>query len=144
VIDVEASIESYDLGFDSGGFRSDLGTPVTEVKETSFSPLLLELHVHRAGEGLRPFALFGIGVTDISRPAISYTDQNSQLQTVEGVEVFSLDPCFALGGGIDYQRDESRLGGSIKARYIAVPGHTEPAQGAFTVTTSLSFALWSN
>jgi hypothetical protein len=141
VMDFVASVQSYNLTFDAAGFQRDWGTPSGDVGKTSISPALFELRVHRAGDGLRPTGSLGIGLMDISRPSIFYTDGQGQNQTLNGVEIFALDPCYVVGGGLQWLREQSWLGGSIDAKFVVAPGRTTPAQTTFVVTTSLSVML---
>ncbi len=128
-LDLVLGFESAVMAFDAGAFRRDLGLPPTTVVRAgsaSVAAALLGLRIHSDAEGLRPYGVLAVGLPEVSRPTIDYVDPVLGLVTVPGSDLFGIDPCFALGGGLEWFRPTT-WGGYLEARFIDAPGRTEPA-----------------
>jgi hypothetical protein len=143
-LDAVVHLDFFRLRFDPGSFERDFGAPPdlggTTATLAGSSIALARFHPSR--EGWRPYADMGIGVLDISRPAIFDSDSSAVGRpAIEGVEIFGLDPCYTLGVGLEWLEFERWYSGFIEARFVGAPGRTEIAQAMGSLTAGVAVAL---
>jgi hypothetical protein len=141
-LDFVARSETYKMKLDAGHFREDFGAlPQPGDHDAWVSPLLLLLRLHPGREGYRPFVDAGLGIMDVSRPALFYYDGGGQFHTIEGAEIFALDPCYSLGVGFECTWYRRMLGGAVEARAVTAPGRTEPPHTIATLRAGLQITI---
>lgn len=126
----------YRLGFDAERFTHDFGAPSGGDLRASVGPILIVGRVHPNKEGFRPYADLGVGLMDISRPAVFYQGPTGPA-AFEGAEIFGLDPCYGAGGGIEWLRWRRPLGAFLEAHWIDAPARTRPAHVVVTTRAGL-------
>ena len=76
-----------------------------------------------------------------SRPALFYYDVDGQPHTIEGSEIFALDPCYSVGVGCECTWYRRTLGGVLEARVVNTPGRTEPAHTIATLRAGIQITI---
>jgi len=141
-LDFVARGETYQMKLDDAHFRQDFGVlPEPGDHVAWVSPLLLLLRMHPGREGCRPFVDAGVGIMDVSRPALFYYDAGGQPHTIQGSEIFALDPCYSVGVGCECTWYRRTLGGVWEARVVNTPGRTEPAHTIATLRAGIQITI---
>lgn len=125
--DVGMELEDFRLPFRESKFREDFSPVSVQSDRALFSQVMIVGRFHGTQTGLRPYALVGVGLPNISRPAITYSTATTTFTQIEGAELFAIDPGFELGAGCEYRKHDG-VSGFGDVRLSVFPGRTEPAQ----------------
>lgn len=141
-LDLVAQGEGYKMHLDERRFQEDFAAlPEPGDHDALVGPALLLLRLHPAREGFRGFVDAGVGVMDVSRPAIFYHDASGNLQTLEGAEIFGFDWCYSVGVGIEWTWYRRAFGAMVESRFVNAPGRTEPAHTIATLRSGIQYTI---
>ena len=143
ILDLVFRISFSTMKLDEDRFREDFGIPDTEDHDALFLPITLDARLHRERVGFRPFAGAGIGYMAFARPEVRYVDASGTTKKMNGAPLFQSDGCYSLSPGIEWLRDDRKLGGYMEAQWMSTVGFAETPHAYAALRLGIEYRLMS-